>query len=116
VPSATSRVGTPSGVLPTRYADDVQKNQLCGNVPFPKDIAGYVETTAANMRNQMQWSQDKTLRKWMHESRLDGFDKAVASIPPTDAEKIAVLNQLRSCSAAAMANAPKLLASWKHGS
>jgi hypothetical protein len=98
------------------YADDAQKNELCGNVPFPKEIVGFVESTLANMRNQMRWGQDKALRKWMHESRLDGFGKAVASIPPTDTEKIAVLNQLRSYSAAAMANAPKLLASWKSGS
>jgi hypothetical protein len=98
------------------YADDAQKNELCGNVPFPKEIVGFVESTLANMRNQMRWGQDKTLRKWMHESRLDGFGKAVASIPPTDTEKIAVLNQLRSYSVAAMANAPKLLASWRSGS
>jgi NAD(P)-binding Rossmann-like domain len=45
------------------YADDAQKNRLCGNVPFPKDIAGYVETTAANMRNQTQWSTRPTPRK-----------------------------------------------------
>ncbi len=98
------------------YADDAQKNALCGNVPFPKEIVGFVESMLANMQNQMRWGQDKTLRKWMHESRLDGFGKAVASILPTDIEKIAVLNQLRSYSAAAMANAPKLLASWKSGS
>lgn len=94
------------------YPDDAQKNTLCSTVPFPKEIVGFVETTAANMQNQMRWGQDKTLRKWMHESRLDGFGKAVASIPPTDTEKIAVLNQLRAYSAAAMANAPKLMASW----
>ncbi|TAG81478.1 MAG: NAD(P)/FAD-dependent oxidoreductase [Betaproteobacteria bacterium] len=98
------------------YEGDAQKNALCGNVPFPKEIVGFVESTLANMQNQMRWGQDKTLRKWMHESRLDGFGKAVASIPPTDTEKIAVLNQLRSYSAAAMANAPKLLASWKRES
>jgi hypothetical protein len=98
------------------YADDAQKNELCGNVPFPKEIVGFVESTLANMRNQMRWGQDKALRKWMHESRLDGFGKAVASIPPTDTEKIAVLNQLRTYSAATMANVPKLLASWRSGS
>ncbi|TAG45587.1 MAG: NAD(P)/FAD-dependent oxidoreductase [Betaproteobacteria bacterium] len=95
------------------YADDAQKNQLCGNVPFPKDISGWIETTAANMRNQMQWSQDKTLRKWMVESRLDGFGKLVASVAPTDTEKMKILGELRSQSGAAMANAPKLLAAWR---
>jgi NAD(P)-binding Rossmann-like domain len=98
------------------YADDAQKNQLCGNVPFPKDIAGYIETTAANMRNQMQWSQDKTLRKWMHDSRLDGFGKLVASVAPTDAEKMKILGELRAQAVAAMSNVPKLLAGWKNES
>jgi hypothetical protein len=95
------------------YADDAQKNQLCGNVPFPKDIAGYIQSTAANMRNQMQWSQDKTLRKWMVESRLDGFGKLVSSVAPTDLEKMKILGELRTHAAAAMGNVPKLLAAWK---
>ena len=95
------------------YDTDAQKNEICGNVPFPKDIAGFVESTVANMRNQMRWGQEKALRKWMHESRLDGFGKAVASVAPTDTEKIGILNELRTYSAAAIANAPKLLAKWK---
>jgi NAD(P)-binding Rossmann-like domain len=95
------------------YADDAQKNQLCGNVPFPKDIAGYIQSTAVNMRNQMQWSQDKTLRKWMVESRLDGFGKLVASVAPTDTEKMKILGELRAQAVAAMGNVPKLLAGWK---
>jgi NAD(P)-binding Rossmann-like domain len=96
------------------YADDdAKKNELCGNVPFPKEIVGFVESTLANMRNQMRWGQDKALRKWMHESRLDGFGKAVSSVAPTDTEKIKILGELRAYSVAAMANAPKLLASWR---
>lgn len=95
------------------YADDAQKNELCGNVPFPKEIVGFVESTIANMRNQMRWGQEKALRKWMHESRLDGFGKTVSSVAPTDTEKIKILGELRAYSAAAMANAPKLLASWQ---
>ena len=98
------------------YADDIQKNQLCSNVPFPRDIAGYIQTTVANMRNQMQWTQDKTLRKWMTESRLDGFGKLVGSVAPTDTEKIKILSDLRTHAVAAMANAPKLLPGWKRES
>ncbi len=96
------------------YADDAQKNDLCGNVPFPKQIAGYVESTMANMRNQMRWSQDKALRQWMHESRLDGFGKLVSSVVPTDVEKTKILGELRAQAVAAMGNASKLLASWKN--
>ncbi len=92
------------------YADDTQKNKLCGNVPFPENLTGYVRTTAANMVNQMQWGQDKTLREWMRNSRLDGFGKVMASADRNDPEKMAILDKLRSQAAAAMGNLPRLLA------
>jgi NAD(P)-binding Rossmann-like domain len=92
------------------YTDDAQKNKLCGNVPFPENLAGYVRTMAANMMNQAQWGQDKTLREWMRASRLDGFGKVMASADRNDAEKMAILEKLRSQAMAAMGNMPKLLA------
>ncbi len=98
------------------YTDDAQKNDLCGNVPFPEQISGYVASTIANMRNQMRWSQDKALRNWMHDSRLDGFGKLVSSVAPTDVEKMKILGELRACAAGAMGNAPTLLAGWKRES
>jgi NAD(P)-binding Rossmann-like domain len=95
------------------YGDDKQKNQLCGNVPFPENLSGYVRTMAANMMNQMQWSQDKTLREWMRNSRLDGFGKVMASAERSDTEKMAILEKLRNQAMAAMGNMPKLLAVQK---
>jgi hypothetical protein len=91
------------------YADDAQKNKLCGNVPFPHTLAGYVRTIQANMQNQAQWGQDKTLREWMRASRLDGFGKVMASADPGDVEKMAILGKLRSQAVAAMGNVPRLL-------
>jgi NAD(P)-binding Rossmann-like domain len=93
------------------YADDTQKNKLCGNVPFPHTLAGYVRTIQANMMNQAQWGQDKPLREWMRASRLDGFGKVMASADPADAEKMAILGKLRSQAMAAMGNMPRLLSS-----
>jgi hypothetical protein len=92
------------------YPDDAQRNKLCGNVPFPENVTGYVRTMAANMMNQAQWSQDKTLREWMRASRLDGFGKVMASADRNDAEKMAILEKLRSQAMAAMGNMPRLLA------
>jgi NAD(P)-binding Rossmann-like domain len=92
------------------YADDAEKNRLCGTVPFPQNLAGYVHTTMANMANQAQWAKDKTLREWMRNSRLDGFGKVMASVDPSDADKMAVLGKLRSQAMAAMGNMPALLA------
>jgi hypothetical protein len=90
--------------------DDALKNKLCGNVPFPHTLADYPRTIMANMMNQMHWGQDKALRNWMRESRLDGFGKLMAHVDPNDAEKTAVLMGFRATAAAAMANIPRLLA------
>jgi NAD(P)-binding Rossmann-like domain len=95
------------------YPDDAQKNKLCGNVPFPENLTGYVRTMAANMMNQAQWAQDKTLREWMRTSRLDGFGKVMASAQREDLEKMAILEKLRNQAMAAMGNMPKLLAAQK---
>jgi hypothetical protein len=89
---------------------DAKKNHLCGAVPFPDSLTGYVASTFGNMRNQFVWSQDKTLRTWIRESRLDGFAKVVDAVPRDDAAKQAVLQRLKANAMAAMGNMPKLMA------
>lgn len=91
-------------------ADEVQKNQLCIPVPFPENLAGYARATHASMMNQFQWAQNKALRQWMRNSRLDGFGKMVAELDKGDTEKQAVMARLRSNSLAAIANMPNLSA------
>jgi hypothetical protein len=68
---------------------------------------------AANMTNQMHWAQDKPLRNWMREARLDGFGKLMSNIDSSDAEKLTIMGNLRTQAMAAMANMPKLLATLK---
>jgi hypothetical protein len=92
------------------YGDDDEKNRLCGTVPFPHTLNDYAHSTLANMRNQFQWSQDKTLRQWIRDSRLDGFGKLMSGIDPQDTHKLATVDRLRKNAAAAMANLPKLIA------
>ena len=94
----------------THYEDDKTKNDICKIVPFPRNIAGYIESSITNMTNQVRWSQDKKLRNWMTSSRLDGFSKMTASIEEEDTEKVAILMELRANGMAAMGNAKKLLA------
>ena len=91
------------------YPDEASKNALCTPVPFPSNIAGYVRSTQVNMLNQMRWSQDKTLRAWMRDSRLDGFGRLTTSVDAADTEKLSLLGELRQQAMAAMANAPQLL-------
>lgn len=79
-------------------------------MPFPRSVGGFIQSTMVSLANQMRWNQDKTLRNWMRESRLDGFGKMTASVDPGDAEKLAILGALRQQMAAAVGNANKLMA------
>ncbi len=92
------------------YDDEAHKNKLCGTVPFPDSLASYPKSTFANMMNQFQWSQDKALRQWIRDSRLDGFGKLIANADKTDAQKQAVVAGLRTSAMAAMANITHLMA------
>jgi hypothetical protein len=91
-------------------ADEEQKNQVCFPVPFPENLAGYARATHASMMNQFQWSQNKTLRQWMRNSRLDGFGKMVSELDKTDTDKQAVMARLRTHSMTAISNMPNLMA------
>jgi hypothetical protein len=93
-----------------KYDDDNTKNSICNVVPFPRSIAGYVTSSITNMTNQVRWSQDKKLRNWMTNSRLDGFSKMTASIQEDEHDKIAILQELRNNGMAAMGNVKKLMA------
>jgi NAD(P)-binding Rossmann-like domain len=93
------------------YEGDAQKNRLCGTVPFPHTLPDYAKSMVANMWNQFNWGQDKVLRKWIANSRLDGFSKLMLGIPPDDQPKLATVARLREAAMGAMANLPKLIAS-----
>ena len=62
----------------------------------------------ANLWNQAQWGQDKILRSWIRQSRLDGFGKLMTGIDPNDSHKQAIMVRLKDQAMAAMANLPKL--------
>jgi hypothetical protein len=71
------------------YDNDAQKNKLCGTVPFPHTLDDYPKSMVANMWNQFNWGQDKALRQWIRESRLDGFTRLMTGIDPQDTAKLA---------------------------
>ena len=89
--------------------DDAYKNQLCTPIPFPSDLAGYARATLMSSTNQFQWSQDKSLRQWMRNSRLDEFGKLVSQVDKADTVKQAILSRLRSNSIGAIENLGKLI-------
>jgi len=90
------------------YADDKEKARLCSPVPFPNTLRDYPRSMMASMMNQFQWSQDKVLRQWIRDSRLDGYGKLMTGIDPQDTEKQAILARLKEQAKAAMANFPRL--------
>lgn len=92
------------------YDDDATRNRLCATVPFPHDMAHYPLAMLINMGNQFQWGQDKALRAWLRNSRLDGFGKLMAGVGPADTDKQAILLRLREQSVAAAANLKRLIA------
>ncbi len=90
------------------YTSDEEKNALCTTVPFPRNPAGFIASTMTNAANQMRWGQDKALRAWMRESRLDGFGKLASTVSTADTEKMAIFAQLKEYSMLAGQNARKL--------
>ena len=92
------------------YDSDAEKNRLCGSVPFPHTLADYPKSLMVGMWNQAQWGQDKALRQWVRESRLDGFGRLMVGIDPADTEKLAIMAKFREQAGAAMANVQKLIA------
>ncbi len=96
--------------IEAHFEDDAQKNALCTATPLPDTLDQYLVATLVNIMNQFQWSQHKEVRRWIHQSRLDGFSKVIAAADPDDAEKQAVLTRLKTNAMAAAANLQKLIA------
>jgi len=67
---------------------EAAKNGLTGVVPLPDDLDTFIRMTAANMMNQALWGQNKALRNWMREQRLDGFSKMVSNVKPDETAKV----------------------------
>ncbi|MGA9239276.1 DUF2855 family protein, partial [Robiginitalea sp.] len=84
------------------YQDENTKNKLCQVVPLPNHDTDWVAMTEANMVNQFIWSQDKSLRAWMRNNRLDGYSKLLTGIDKSDTGKMAILKKMRKHSLPAM--------------
>lgn len=99
--------------IEAEYYNDEQKNALSQIVPAPNKANDWLTVTAANMRNQYIWSQDKSLQKWIYFNRLDVFSKMLSHVSKEDSAKQAVLKRLRSNIPAGMANLTRLISTLK---
>ncbi len=92
------------------YDDEAHKNDLCQVVPLPNHDTDWLFGMAAQMRNQMRWSQEPGLRDWLLSNRLDGFTNLVQQSDETTKEQMQVLMRLKEAAPKAGANMPKLIA------
>jgi len=81
---------------------EASKNGLTGVVPLPDDLDTFIRMTAANMMNQALWGQNKPLRNWMREQRLDGFSKLVSGVKPEETMKVEILTRMKAAAMPAM--------------
>jgi len=88
---------------------EAAKNSLTGVVPLPDDLDAFIRMTAANMMNQALWGQNKALRNWMREQRLDGFSKLVSAVKSNETTKLKILSRLRESAMPAMAKLQSFL-------
>ena len=77
------------------YENDKKRNELCQVVPLPNHDTDWLRMLSVFMMNQFNWSQDKALRKWLLENRLDGFSKMMKSVDKEDAGKQAIIKRMR---------------------
>ena len=89
--------------------DDARKNALCPPLVFPNDARDYPQAELANLRVQAVWATEPDLRRWIRDSRLDGFGKMVDEVRPDETDKVAVLRRLRDNMRPAVANLERLV-------
>ncbi len=77
------------------FETEDEKNDLCAVVPLPNHDTDWLRMMAVMMINQFKWGQNKELRKWLVNNRLDGFSKMMRSVPKDDAKKQAIINRMR---------------------
>lgn len=88
--------------------DEARRNELCATCILPDTVADYAKTELANLRNQLVWSSEPELRRWIRNSRLDGFGKVARAVKPEETDRMAVLMALRDGAWPAAANLQRL--------
>lgn len=96
--------------LEARDGDDAARNAMTSPIPLPDGLDDYARATLVGLMNQMRWSQDKALRAWIRDCRLDGFGRLVAAVDPADAGKASLLERMKAASPGVMAAAPRWMA------
>jgi hypothetical protein len=75
------------------FDDETEKNEICTVVPLPDQPVDWLKMMFVNMGNQQRWAKHKEMRRWIAQSRLDGFTALGASVDPSDTVKVAILQR-----------------------
>jgi hypothetical protein len=96
--------------IEANFANEEEKNMLCGVIPMPDKPMDWLRMHAANLKNQYRWSKNKSLRAWIAVSRLDGFTALAMSTKPWHFKRINLLRRYGMNAGPAAANLKVLLA------
>ncbi|MEM1150757.1 MAG: NAD(P)/FAD-dependent oxidoreductase, partial [Pseudomonadota bacterium] len=94
--------------LETRFETDQEKNRFAAPIEVDETLEGFVRGQVTDFANRMNAGTDADLRKWILESRLDGFTRMAVEADRSDDAKMAILKELKTASMAAAVNLPKL--------
>lgn len=89
--------------------DEAEKNRLCQVVPLPNHDTDWLRMMVTFMTNQYNWGQDKEIRAWLRDNRLDGFSKLVSEVDKKDTDKMEILARLRNNAFPAVTRLQELL-------
>ena len=91
--------------LEATFQSDEEKNAFAAPLPLTDTVDDFIRGLPADMMNRYACSQNKAVRDWVRNSRLDGYTKIAREVPKGDEARQAIL---RSVGAAAMAAAGNL--------
>lgn len=92
---------------------EAEKNDLCAVVPLPNHDTDWLRMMVVMMMNQYKWSQNKPLRQWLLENRLDGFSAMIKQAVKNDPSRMELLNRMRASMMPAMIKLQELLEELK---
>ncbi|MCX8211071.1 MAG: hypothetical protein OTI34_08500 [Lewinella sp.] len=92
------------------YDSEAKKNEVCTVVPIPNHDTDWIKMIAIFMVNQYNWNQEKGLKEWLINNRLDGFSALMKQVSKDDHEKQAIIQRLRDNALPAVAKLQEFMA------
>ncbi len=87
-----------------------EKNKLCSPVVLADNPAEYLGSFIGNMMNQKEWTENRALREWSNNCRLNPFGATIREADRSNPEQMAILTRISENSMPAVANLFALVA------